>query len=144
MRLTKKMLKSPENKTLRRDGECWCFWACRFLSLLCIATNASLPPWTHVLRYGGKVSSYPLSFSLVFYLLCGVFCGGMYWYREEGNPYKLWIPQDSDFVRNTEWLWDNFPPEMRIHSVIITSETNVLEPEVMEAVSSFCHSFQYA
>ena len=51
-------------------------------------------------------------------------------YKSEGNPYKLWIPKDSDFVKNTDWLWNHYPPNTRFHSVIVTAP-NVLNPEVI-------------
>ena len=55
----------------------------------------------------------PATFSLALLALCAGAGAGLLRYTEEGNPYKLWIPQDSDFVRNTEWLWENFPPDLR-------------------------------
>ena len=38
---------------------------------------------------------------------------GLLNYKSEGNPYKLWIPKDSDFVKNTDWLWSHYPPDSR-------------------------------
>ena len=26
---------------------------------------------------------------------------------------KLWIPPNSDFAKNNEWLWENHPPDLR-------------------------------
>lgn len=83
--------------------------------------------------YGKKVATYPLAFSLICIIVCTLSGIGLYGYNEEANPYKLWIPQDSDFVRNTEWLWDNFPQDSRFHSVIVTAD-NVLSPQVMKHI----------
>ena len=55
---------------------------------------------------------------------------GLLNYKSEGNPYKLWIPKDSDFVKNTDWLWNHYPPNTRFHSVIVTAP-NVLNPDVI-------------
>eukprot|EP00095_Tigriopus_kingsejongensis_P012251 snap_masked-scaffold472_size162276-processed-gene-0.4 protein:Tk12251 transcript:snap_masked-scaffold472_size162276-processed-gene-0.4-mRNA-1 annotation:"hypothetical protein DAPPUDRAFT_306990" len=83
--------------------------------------------------YGLKVSRWPLSFTLASLLVCSLCMLGLLNYSEEGNPYKLWIPQNSDFVRNTDWLWTNFPPDLRFHSVIIKAD-NVLEPSVIQHI----------
>ena len=47
----------------------------------------------------------------------------------------LLLFQDSDYLRNHEWLWENFPPDIRFHSVIITGD-NVLKPETLKLVQS--------
>ena len=41
--------------------------------------------------------------------------------------------QDSDYIRDHEWLWQNFPDELRFHSVIVTGD-NVLTPEYVKKV----------
>ena len=33
--------------------------------------------------------------------------------REENNAFKLWIPDNSDFVANNEWLETNAPMDIR-------------------------------
>ena len=30
--------------------------------------------------------------------------------------------QNSDYLRNHEWLWEEFPPDIRFHSVILTGD----------------------
>lgn len=45
-----------------------------------------------------------------------------------------WIPRDSKFASDTEWLRRNFPAPVRESFAIFTAE-NVLVPEVMQAVS---------
>ncbi len=34
-------------------------------------------------------------------------------FERETNMVKLWIPEESDFARNNEWLWANHPPDVR-------------------------------
>ena len=41
--------------------------------------------------------------------------------------------QNSDYIRNHEWLWANFPDDVRYHSVILTAD-NVLEPHTIQQV----------
>lgn len=81
--------------------------------------------------YGKTVATWPVAFIIGSLFICGLCTLGLFKYTEEGNPYKLWIPQESDFVKNSEWLWENFPPDLRFHSVIITAD-NVLEPSVIQ------------
>jgi hypothetical protein len=33
--------------------------------------------------------------------------------RTENNAFKLWIPDNSDFVKNNEWLEKNAPMDVR-------------------------------
>ena len=80
-------------------------------------------------RHGQKVAKQPLVFVPICVVLCGFLSIGLLNFTTEVNPYKLWIPSKSDFVRNTDWLWKNFPPDTRYHSVIVTAD-NVLKPDV--------------
>ncbi|TRY73596.1 hypothetical protein TCAL_03344, partial [Tigriopus californicus] len=80
--------------------------------------------------YGKKVSTYPWYFILGCLLgsgLCGI---GLISFSEETNAFKLWVPSNSDFVRNNEWLQRNFPPDTRFNNILITAP-NVLTPEVL-------------
>ena len=64
-------------------------------------------------RHGKKVAQKPHLFILLSFGICGFFMIGLLNYQSEANPYKLWIPKDSDFVKNTNWLWTNYPPDIR-------------------------------
>lgn len=80
--------------------------------------------------YGKKVSTYPWYFLLGCLLgsgLCGI---GLISFSEETNAFKLWVPSNSDFVANNEWLQQNFPPDTRFNNILI-SAPNVLTPEVL-------------
>ena len=52
-------------------------------------------------------------------------------YRTENNAFKLWIPDNSDFVENFAWLEKNSPPDIRFNSLILASEENILSPKVL-------------
>lgn len=53
--------------------------------------------------------------------------GGLLRFRQEKNPLKLWVPPDSDFVRDTEWLTSTFKEGQRIENMIFMAD-DVLEP----------------
>ena len=54
----------------------------------------------------------------------------------ENNAIKLWIPQQSDFTTNYNWLYENYPPEFRMHSIIVHSE-DILTPAAIQKVQNF-------
>ena len=56
------------------------------------------------------MASHPAKFILVSLLLTGLALIGMINYRTENNAFKLWIPDNSDFVTNYLWLEENSPP----------------------------------
>ncbi|XP_023328081.1 Niemann-Pick C1 protein [Eurytemora carolleeae] len=78
--------------------------------------------------YGSILARYPIRSICLTLVIPGLCAIGLLRLEQENNPYKLWIPQDSDYIRNHEWLWQNFPDDIRFHSVILTGD-NVLTPE---------------
>ena len=64
-------------------------------------------------RHGKTVAKYPQIFIPICLTIPGLLAIGILNYSPEANPFKLWIPPDSDFVQNTNWLWKNFPPDTR-------------------------------
>ena len=67
---------------------------------------------------------------------------GLYFFHQEKNPVKLWVPQDSDFVRDTEWMFKQFEQGLRIENMILTAD-NILEPQVLTKVSIVICIFYY-
>ncbi|CAL7945885.1 unnamed protein product [Xylocopa violacea] len=55
---------------------------------------------------------------------------GLYFFRQEKNPVRLWVPQDSDFVRDTDWMFEQLGQGLRIEHMILTAD-NVLEPKAL-------------
>ena len=55
----------------------------------------------------------PAQFIVVCLLTTGVALIGMIRYTTENNAFKLWIPDNSDFVTNYAWLEENSPPDVR-------------------------------
>lgn len=58
---------------------------------------------------------------------------GLFKFKQEKDPLKLWIDQDSAFVRDTNWLLNTFIEGYRQQNVLITAD-NVLDPFVLEQV----------
>ena len=55
---------------------------------------------------------------------------GLLRFKQERNPLKLWVPPDSDFVRDTEWLTTTFKEGQRIENIIFSAD-DILEPEAL-------------
>jgi hypothetical protein len=58
---------------------------------------------------------------------------GVFRFHQQKDPMKLWIPQNSDFIRDTNWLKHQFREGYRLQSILITAP-NVLEPQVLQKV----------
>jgi len=82
-------------------------------------------------RLGSVTSRHPLPVILCCVVFTGLGCIGLPFLQPENNAIKLWIPQASDFSLNYAWLWANFPPEFRQHSLILHGE-DVLTPEAIQ------------
>ena len=85
------------------------------------------------LGFGTTVASRPLATILLCFLataLCGV---GLLRFRAENEGIKLWIPEDSDFRLNNDWLFEKFPRSARFGSLVLVAE-DVLVPEVVQAM----------
>ena len=54
--------------------------------------------------YGGCVARRPLLAIASCVLVTGLALVGLLRYRTENNAFKLWIPDNSDFVANFAWL----------------------------------------
>ena len=86
----------------------------------------------NLFRYGFKVGQFPWWFAagcLLFTGLCGI---GLINYTTENNAFRLWIAKDSQFVKNYEFLVQNYPQDVRFNNVILSSQTegqNVLNGE---------------
>ena len=81
--------------------------------------------------YGRLVARFPLIMICSCFVATGLALIGMVRYRTENNAFKLWIPDNSDFVKNFEWLEENSPPDIRFNSLILATEGNILTPPVL-------------
>ncbi|CAG0893066.1 unnamed protein product [Darwinula stevensoni] len=82
-------------------------------------------------RHGYVVSKWP--FLVIFLCLVMTFVGGIglrNW-KTETRPEKLWIPDTSQFIRNTDWIGKNFPPQFRFQKGIFLGSSNVLTSDAL-------------
>ncbi|KAL6447550.1 hypothetical protein ACFW04_000040 [Cataglyphis niger] len=64
-------------------------------------------------------------FIIMLFCLSGLFC-----FRQEKNPVKLWSPPDSSFALDTDWIISHFENGLRIETFILTGN-NVLEQQTL-------------
>ncbi|XP_054005477.1 patched domain-containing protein 3-like isoform X1 [Hylaeus anthracinus] len=79
---------------------------------------------------GLRIARRPLKWLIGSAVIVLLSLSGLYSFHQEKNPMKLWVPQDSDFVHDTEWMIDQFGQGLRMESMILTAD-NVLEPEAL-------------
>jgi hypothetical protein len=63
--------------------------------------------------YGALVASHPVKVVLACLAVTGLAAIGVLRYTTENNAVRLWIPDNSDFVTNYNWLEENSPPDIR-------------------------------
>nr|CAD7259163.1 unnamed protein product [Timema shepardi] len=56
---------------------------------------------------------------------------GLLRFYQEKHPLKLWIPPNSDFSHDTEWLITQFGEGIRTQAVLVTAP-DVLTPHVLQ------------
>ena len=83
--------------------------------------------------YGQLVASKPLLTILICLLVTALAGIGLLRFRAENEGIKLWIPEDSDFRQNNDWLFENFPRSARFGSLILVAD-DVLTPSVIQAM----------
>lgn len=82
-------------------------------------------------RHGRFVARRPVLVILLSLAFTGLCATGLVNFHWESNAIKLWIPQDSDFAQDYDYLWSTHPPELRFHSIIFTTQNgdNILQPK---------------
>ncbi|XP_031837456.2 patched domain-containing protein 3 [Nomia melanderi] len=83
---------------------------------------------------GLKIAERPLRWFVCSIVIVLISLSGLYRFHQEKNPVRLWIPQDSDFVRDTDWMIDRFGQGLRMENMLLTAE-NVLEPEALATLN---------
>ncbi|XP_046631548.1 uncharacterized protein LOC124311207 [Daphnia pulicaria] len=79
------------------------------------------------LRWGITVAKNPWTYIIASVVIAATCSIGLLNFTAENRPTKLWIPQDSGFVHNSEWLQEHFPNEIRIQSWVLVDD-DVLRP----------------
>lgn len=81
-------------------------------------------------RLGMRITQNPFKWLLGCFIVM-LFClSGLFRFRQEKNPMKLWSPPDSDFALDTDWLMSHFKEGLRIQTFMLTGN-NVLEQQAL-------------
>lgn len=92
-----------------------------------------LKPYLIFSRYGYMIALHPKKFLIGCLIFAGFGSLGLLRFRQEKNPIKLWIPPNSDFKHDTDWIIEKFKEGYRIQYLLLTAP-NVLEPSVIQEV----------
>ncbi|XP_062553950.1 patched domain-containing protein 3-like [Armigeres subalbatus] len=85
-------------------------------------------------RLGRLVGNNPWRTIIACWLVVAICSLGFLRFHQEKSPMKLWIPQDSKFLHDTNWVIDNFKEGNRIETVMLTAP-DVLTPEVLQKLA---------
>ena len=83
--------------------------------------------------YGKSIASRPYSFISLCILLTALSALGLFNFHQESAGVRLWMPDESEFKQNSEWLWANYPPSLRYASMLFLAD-NVLEAPVIQTM----------
>ncbi|XP_069951253.1 patched domain-containing protein 3-like [Cherax quadricarinatus] len=94
-------------------------------------SNAIIDVLEHAFfSYGKTIAQTPYLFLLFCLVITAFCCIGITKFNQETRPFKLWTPENSDFIKVMEWQEENFPSDLRINMAIYESE-NVLDKHVL-------------
>lgn len=79
---------------------------------------------------GFRIAKQPVKWIIGCSFVVLICLSGLYKFRQEKNPLKLWVPPDSDFVKDTEWLMSNFAEGQRLETAIFTAD-DVLQADAL-------------
>ncbi|XP_037081976.1 NPC intracellular cholesterol transporter 1-like [Pollicipes pollicipes] len=82
-------------------------------------------------QHGYTVCRHPYLYIVTVLAVTAACSIGLLSFHQENRPFKLWIPQDSDFVHTYDWMQSEFPRQFRSEHAILTAD-NVLEPAVLQ------------
>jgi Niemann-Pick C1 protein len=83
-------------------------------------------------RLGYNVAKNPLKTILMAWMFAALCAIGFLNFKQEKEPMRLWVPEDSKFLINAKTIMDKFGEGIRRETVLLVSKTNVLTPEVMD------------
>ncbi|XP_063708133.1 patched domain-containing protein 3-like [Culicoides brevitarsis] len=82
-------------------------------------------------RIGKCVSSHPWQTIIGAWTVVALCSLGFLRFYNERDPLKLWVPKESQFLKDTEWIMNRFEEGTRVQAVLITAD-DVLKPEVLQ------------
>ncbi|XP_050309697.1 protein patched homolog 1-like [Anthonomus grandis grandis] len=81
-------------------------------------------------KLGVSIAQKPLKTILLCWILVFLSAFGFLRFRQEKNPLKLWVPPDTAFVRDSEWLMSTFQRGFSDEAITIVAD-DVLTPKVI-------------
>lgn len=85
-------------------------------------------------RLGRFIANNPWRTIIACWLIVAFCSLGFLRFHQEKSPMKLWVPQNSKFLHDTNWVIDNFKEGNRIETVMLTAP-DVLTPEVLQKLA---------
>lgn len=89
----------------------------------------------NICRLGFNVAENPRKTIALSWLSVLICCLGFFNFHQERDPLKLWVPENSQFLKNTQFIIKNFGEGVRTQNILITSKDDVLTPEVMQILA---------
>ncbi|XP_058824384.1 NPC intracellular cholesterol transporter 1-like [Topomyia yanbarensis] len=86
-------------------------------------------------RLGRHIAQNPWRTILVSWIIVACCSLGFLRFHKEKSPMKLWIPQNSKFLHDTNWLIEHFKEGNRIETAMLTAP-DVLTPEVLQQLAA--------
>ncbi|XP_055549152.1 patched domain-containing protein 3-like [Wyeomyia smithii] len=86
-------------------------------------------------RLGRHIAKNPWRTIVISWLVVACCSLGFFQFHKEKSPMKLWIPHNSKFLHDTNWLTEHFEEGNRIETVMLTAP-DVLTPEVLQQLAS--------
>ncbi|XP_066977842.1 LOW QUALITY PROTEIN: patched domain-containing protein 3-like [Macrobrachium rosenbergii] len=80
--------------------------------------------------YGKAIANFPFTFIFLCFVLTGICSIGIVKFTLEERPFKLWIPQNSQFIKVMDWKEKHLPSDIRLSMAIYEAE-NVLDKAVI-------------
>ncbi|XP_050730487.1 patched domain-containing protein 3-like [Eriocheir sinensis] len=82
-------------------------------------------------QHGRRVAAWPGVVVLCCLALTFLSAAGFLFFTKELRPFRLWLPQESEFIKVLDWQVHNFPSNYRRHLAVWEAD-NVLEAEVVQ------------
>ena len=95
--------------------------------------------------HGKNIAQRPLLHIGICVAVTIVLAFGMLTFSEESYGVRLWLSPTSPFRFNHDWLLDNFPRDIRVHSLLLIDSNengNILQPKFLETMSQIREKVQ--